>query len=241
MRLSAIAAARLVQEAGGEALVHFTCRDRNRLALSSDLLGAASLGLNNLLLVSGDYVTLGDHPQAKPVYDADSVQLLQIARGLMDGHDSAGLPLTGSPAFFLGAVVIPEADPLPPQLIKFEKKLAAGAQFFITSPVFDLDKLRRFREHLPETPVKLLVSVKVLGADEVAQAAAGQTRQVYSLPPDLVREMAGKEPEDILAMGVKAAGSLVKEIKQEKLADGVYLKAKGRTDLFTKILEAAGL
>ena len=241
MRLAAVAAARLVQEAGGEALVHFTCRDRNRLALESDLLGAASLGLNNLLLVSGDYVTLGDHPQAKPVYDADSVQLLQIARGLMDGHDSVGLPLTGSPAFFLGAVVIPEAEPLPPQLIKFEKKLAAGAQFFITPAVFDLDKLRRFREHLPETPVKLLVSVKVLGADEVALAAAGQWRKVYSLPPDLVSEMAGKEPEDILARGVEVASRLVKQIKQEKLADGVYLKAKGRTDLFTKIMGAAGI
>ncbi len=241
MRLAAVAAARLVQEAGGEALVHFTCRDRNRLALSSDLLGAASLGLENLLLVSGDYVTLGDHPQAKPVYDADSVQLLQIARGLMDGHDSAGLPLTGSPVFFLGAVVIPEAEPLPPQLIKFEKKLAAGAQFFVTPAVFDLDKLRRFREHLPGIPFNLLVSVKVLGADEVAQAAAGQTRQVYSLPPDLVSEMAGKEPDDILARGVEVASRLVKQIKQEKLADGVYLKAKGRTDLFTQILEAAGL
>jgi methylenetetrahydrofolate reductase (NADPH) len=241
MRLSAVAAARLVQEAGGEALVHFTCRDRNRLALESDLLGAASLGLNNLLLVSGDYVTLGDHPQAKPVYDADSVQLLQIAAGLVDGHDSAGLPLTGSPAFFLGAVVIPEAEPLSPQLLKFEKKLAAGAQFFITPPVFDLEKLRRFREHLPETPFKLLAGVKVLGADEVAQAAAGQWRKVYSLPPDLVREMAGKEPEDILAMGVKAAGRLIQQLKQEKLADGVYLKAQGRTDLFTQILQAAGL
>jgi len=240
MRLSAIAASRLVQEAGGEALVHFTCRDRNRLALESDLLGAASLGLENLLLVSGDYVTLGDHPQAKPVYDADSVQLLQIAAGFMDGHDSAGLALTGRPAFFLGAVVIPEAEPLPPQLMKFGKKLAAGAQFFITPPVFDLDKLRRFREHLPETPVKLLVSVKVLGADEVAQAAAGQWRKVYSLPPDLVHDLAGKEPEDILALGVKAAGRLVRQIRQEKLADGVYLKAKGRTDLFTKVLDAAG-
>ena len=241
MRLAAVAAARLVQEAGGEALVHLTCRDRNRLALSSDLLGAAVLGLENLLLVSGDYVTLGDHPQAKPVYDADSVQLLQLAAGLMDGHDSAGLPLTGSPAFFLGAVVIPEAEPLPPQLMKFEKKLAAGAQFFITPAVFDLDKLRRFREHLPETPCKLLVGVKVLGADEVAQAAAGQWRKVYSLPPDLVQEMAGKDPEDILARGVEVASRLVQQIKQEKLADGVYLKAKGRTDLFTKILEAAGL
>jgi methylenetetrahydrofolate reductase (NADPH) len=241
MRLSALAAARLVKEAGGEPLLTLTCRDRNRLALESDLLGAAVLGVENLLLVSGDYVTLGDHPQAKPVYDADSVQLLQVARGLADGHDSAGLSLKGSPAFFLGAVVIPEAEPLDPQLIKFEKKLTAGAQFFITPPVFDLDKLRRFRDHLPATPIKLLVSVKVLSADEIARAAAGRWRKVYSLPPDLVKDLGGKEPEEIMAGGVAVVGRLVQQIKQEKLADGVYLKAKGRTDLLTKILEIAGL
>jgi methylenetetrahydrofolate reductase (NADPH) len=241
MRLSAVAAARLVKEAGAEVLLHLTCRDRNRLALESDLLGAAVLGLENILLVSGDYVTLGDHPQAKPVYDADSVQLLQIAQGLADGHDSAGLPLQGNPVFFLGAVVIPEADPLAPQLLKFEKKLAAGAQFFVTPPVFDLEKLRRFRENLPANPMKLLVAVKVLGADEVAQAAAGQWRKVYSVPPELVKELSGQDPDDLLARGAAAAGRLVKQIKQDKLADGVYLTAKGRTELLTAILEAAGL
>jgi methylenetetrahydrofolate reductase (NADPH) len=241
MRLSAMAAARLVREAGAEVLVHLTCRDRNRLALESDLLGAAVLGLENILLVSGDYVTLGDHPQAKPVYDADSVQLLQVAQGLANGHDSAGLPLQGNPVFFLGAVVIPEAEPLAPQLLKFEKKLAAGAQFFVTPPVFDLEKLRRFREQLPANPAKLLVAVKVLGADEVAQAAAGQWRKVYSVPADLVQELSGKDADDLLARGAAAAGRLVQQIKQDKLADGVYLKAKGRTDLFNKILEVAGL
>jgi methylenetetrahydrofolate reductase (NADPH) len=241
MRLSSVAAACLVQKAGGEALVHFSCRDRNRLALESDLLGAASLGLENILVVSGDYVTLGDHPQAKPVYDADSVQLLQIVQGLAAGHDSAGLPLQGNPTFFPGAVVIPEADPLAPQLIKFQKKVIAGAQFFITPSIFDLDKLRRFREHLPGKAVKLLVSVKVLGADEVAQAAAGQLRKVYSVPPDLVNDLAGKDPEEILVKGVEVASRLVQRIKQEKLADGVYLKAKGRADLLTKIMDGAGL
>jgi 5,10-methylenetetrahydrofolate reductase len=116
MRVASLAAARLVKDAGGEPLVNLTCRDRNRLALESDLLGAAVLGLENLLLLSGDYITLGDHPQAKPVYDADSVQLLQIVQGLMAGQDSAGLYLNGNPAFYPGAVVIPEADPLAPPL-----------------------------------------------------------------------------------------------------------------------------
>jgi methylenetetrahydrofolate reductase (NADPH) len=241
MRLAPVAAARLVQDAGGEPLVHLTCRDRNRLALESDLLGAAVLGLENLLLVSGDYVTLGDHPQAKPVYDADSVQLLQIVQGLMAGQDSAGHPLNGNPVFFPGAVVIPEADPLSPQLLKFEKKFIAGAQFFVTPPVFDLEKLRGFREQLPLEPVKLLAGIKVLGAEDAALAAAGQWRKVYSLPPDLLTEMSGKEPEEVLTLGAVAAGRLLKQIKEEKLADGVYLKAKGRTDLLMKVLEAAGL
>jgi 5,10-methylenetetrahydrofolate reductase len=241
MRVSALAAARLVQDAGGEPLLHLTCRDRNRLALESDLLGAAVLGLENILLVSGDYVTLGDHPQAKPVYDADSVQLLQIVQGLMAGQDSAGRPLNGNPTFFQGAVVIPEADPLAPQLLKCEKKITAGAQFFVTPPIFDLDKFRAFREKLPRNPVKLLAGIKVLGSEDAVLAAAGQWRKVYSLPRDLVDELAGKEPEEVLTLGAAAAARLLRQIKEEKLADGVYLKAKGRMDLFTKILKDAGL
>ncbi|OGR08874.1 MAG: hypothetical protein A3K23_02985 [Desulfobacca sp. RBG_16_58_9] len=241
MLLSPLAAGRAVREVGGDPLLHLTCRDRNRLALESDLLGAAALGLENILVVSGDYVTLGDHPQAKPVYDADSVQLLQIARGLMEGHDSAGWPLSGSPAFYLGAVVIPQAEPLVPQLIKFEKKVAAGAQFFITPPVFDLEKFRQFRQMLPPHPVKLLASVKVLSAEEVAQAAAGQWRQVYSIPPEVVQELSGLGPEEVLAKGAEVAGRLLKQIKAAGLADGVCVKAKGRSDLMAMVLEAAGV
>ncbi len=241
MRLAALAAGWTVKNSGAEPLVHLTCRDRNRLALESDLLGAAALGLENLLVVSGDYITLGDHPEAKPVYDADSVQLLQIAGGLMAGRDSAGLPLDGSPEFYLGAVVVPEAEPLAPQLIKYEKKVAAGARFFVTPPVFDLEKFRRFRQELPPHPVKLLASVKVLSPEETAQAASGQWRKVYSVPQRLVEGLAGKNPEEILAIGADNAGYLLKRIREEKLADGVYIKARGRRDLLARVLEAAGV
>jgi methylenetetrahydrofolate reductase (NADPH) len=240
MRLSPLAAGRLVQDAGGEPLLHLTCRDRNRLALQSDLLGASALGMENLLLVSGDYVTLGDHPQAKPVYDADSVQLLDLARGLMEGRDQAGLELHGVPVFYLGAAVIPEAEPLAPQLIKFEKKVAAGARFFITPPVFDLEKFRRFREVLPVNPVKILAAVKVLSAEEVQQAAAGQWRKVYSVPPELLQELQGLEGEELASKAAAAAGRLLRQLQAEKLVDGVYIKAKGRMDLFDQVLAAAG-
>ncbi|MDI6855017.1 MAG: methylenetetrahydrofolate reductase [Deltaproteobacteria bacterium] len=241
MRLSALACCRLVQEAGGEALLHLACRDKNRLALESELLGAAALGIENLLLVSGDYVTLGDHPDAKPVYDADSVQLLQIAGGLMAGRDSTGQALDGSPSFFLGAVVIPEAEPWGPQLVKFEKKLAAGAQFFITPPVFDLEKLKSFRQQTTASAAKLLAAVKVLSPEEAAQAKTGEWRKVYAIPPDLLARFEGKDGNDFFQAGAELAGNLVGRIKDEKLADGIYLKAEGRPDLLGKILEVAGM
>jgi 5,10-methylenetetrahydrofolate reductase len=240
MKLSALAAARLVKEAGGEPLLLMTCRDRNRLALESDLLGAGALGLENILALSGDFVSLGDHPDAKPVYDADSVQLLQIAQGLMSGHDSAGLSLKGNPNFYLGAVLIPEADPVGPQLLKVKKKLEAGAGFFITAPVFDVEKFRQFRESLGPLTVKLMACLKVPKASEVEQAAQGQHEKVYSLPPEAVQELAGGDPEEVLRKGAALVGRLLRKIREAKLADGVYVKARGRGDLMALVLEAAG-
>lgn len=241
MRLAALVAAQKVKEAGAEPLLHLTCRDRNRLALESDLLGAGALGLENILAISGDFVSLGDHPDAKPVYDADSVQFLQIARGLMAGHDSADQPLQGNPQFCLGAVLIPEADPLGPQLLKVRKKLAAGVDFFITAPIFDLKKLSAFRQQLGDQNVKVLACVKVPKASEVEQASQGQLRKVYSLPSNLVQELSDPDPETVLKKGAALAGRLIKEIKAQKLADGVYVKARGRGDLMALILEKAGL
>jgi 5,10-methylenetetrahydrofolate reductase len=241
MKLSALAAARLVKEAGAEPLLHLTCRDRNRLALESDLLGAGALGLENILAVSGDFVSLGDHPDAKPVYDADSVQFLQIAHGLMDGYDSAGQELQGSPRFCLGAVLIPEADPLGPQLLKVRKKVAAGAEFFITAPIYDLKKLSSFRQQLGIDQVKIIACVKVPKPADIEQASQGQLRKVYSLPPGMVRELTDADPEAGLKKGAALAGRLIKEIKAQKLADGVYVKAQGRPDLMALVLEMAGV
>jgi methylenetetrahydrofolate reductase (NADPH) len=240
MKLSPLAAARLVQEAGGEPLLLMTCRDRNRLALESDLLGAGALGIENILALSGDFVTLGDHPDAKPVYDADSVQLLQIARGLMTGHDSAGLSLTGNPQFYLGAVLFPVADPVAPQLLKVKKNLEAVVEFFITAPMFTLEKFRQFKQSVGYQAVKFMACLKVPGASEVEEASLGQHRKVYSLPPNVVQELTGTDPEEVLRKGAALTGRLLKEIREQKLADGVYVKAQGRGDLMAEILKAAG-
>ena len=139
MRLGSLAVSVLLKQKGFEPIYQLTCRDRNRLALQSDLLSAAALGIENVLITTGDHPTLGDHPQAKPVFDLDSVQLLQAARKLETGRDLNGNKLIGTfPKFCLGAAVNPGADPWEPQLMKMDKKVAAGAEFFQTQAVFDL-------------------------------------------------------------------------------------------------------
>ncbi|MEW5912181.1 MAG: methylenetetrahydrofolate reductase [Thermodesulfobacteriota bacterium] len=171
-RLSPLMAGQaLVQHAGAEVVMTLTCRDRNRLALTSDLLAAAAAGVGNLMLVSGDFVSLGDQPGAKPVYDLDSVQLLQLAAELGQGRDLAG-GLEGPAIFFLGASLAPEARPLGPQLIKLKKKLAAGAGFLITKPLRGLEGLKEFASVAGELPVKLIAGLEVAAGAEPAEALA---------------------------------------------------------------------
>jgi 5,10-methylenetetrahydrofolate reductase len=158
----------------------------------------------------------------------------------MAGHDSTDQPLKGNPQFCLGAVLIPEADPVGPQLLKARKKLAAGAEFFITAPIYDLKKLSLFRQQLGDQNVKIIACVKVPKPSEVEQAGQGQLRKVYSLPPEVVQELGSADPEEVMNKGAALAGRLIKEIKNQKLANGVYVKARGRGDLMALILEKAG-
>lgn len=178
-RLDPVAAAAAVKDkAGAEVIVTLTCRDRNRLALTSAMLAAAAAGLENLLLVSGDYVTLGDHPQAKGVYDLDSVQALQLAGTLGAGSDMAGGRLSGAPNFFLGAGVSPLAQPLAGQVMKLKKKLAAGAKFIITMPVSQAGQFAKFHDLINGVQCKLLAGVELgEGADvQTAGTLAGELK-----------------------------------------------------------------
>ena len=143
-----------MKERGGEPILQVTCRDRNRLALQAELLFAYSRGICNVLSLTGDSVDVGDHKEAKPVFDLDSVQLLRLARTLESGTDMGGNELKGAPKFCLGSSVHPEADFIEPQLVKFEKKVAAGAQFFQTQGIFDLAGLRRFMQYASQFEVK---------------------------------------------------------------------------------------
>lgn len=132
MRVSSLTGCQLIKERGGHPVLQMTGRDRNRLALQSDLLSANIFGIYDVLCLTGDHLSIGDHPQAKPVFDLESVQLIQVVRQLEQGRDMAGNELKGAAEFHVGAVVNPGSDPLEPQLMKFEKKVKAGAEFFQT-------------------------------------------------------------------------------------------------------------
>ena len=144
MRYPSLGGCLMVKDLGGEVILQMTCRDRNRLALQADLLFAASRGIQNVLCLTGDSVMLGDHKEAKSVFDLDSSQLLATVRRMEKGKDLGGNDLDGAVSFCAGAIVTPEADPIEPQLIKFEKKIEAGAEFIQTQAVYNLDKFAEF-------------------------------------------------------------------------------------------------
>ena len=134
--------------------MQMTCRDRNRIAIQSDLMGASMLGIRNILCLTGDYPTVGDHKEAKPVYDLDSVQVMQLVQGLNNGRDLAGNKLDGATQFTIGAAVTPEADPLGPMLAKFEVKVRAGAQFFQTQAIYHPEQFASFMKAVRPFKVK---------------------------------------------------------------------------------------
>jgi 5,10-methylenetetrahydrofolate reductase len=156
MRICSLAVCKIALEKGLEPILQMTCRDRNRIGLQADLLGASTLEIKNVLCMTGDHVSAGDHKQAKPVYDVESVQLLKIVDGLNNGKDMSGNELKGSTDFFQGGVVTPESNPIEPQLMKFEKKVDAGAKFFQTQAIYDIEKFKDFMSHAKKFPVKIL-------------------------------------------------------------------------------------
>jgi len=236
MCMSPWAVCRLALEQGVEPIMHVACRDRNRLALQSDLLAAASIGIKNILCVSGDHVKFGDHIDAKPVHDIDSVHLLTVAKALAEGKDMAGNPLKGSPAFFLGATANPEADPLEPQLIKVDKKIKAGASFLVTHPVFNIENLKRFMNHVKQSKVKVIAGIRLLVPEEASKYKDGSYPGLL-VPDDLIEEIKGADTGKCM----KLAGDLIKEIKSANLCDGIHITAPGHEEKIPDIMKAGGL
>lgn len=236
MRLGSLASCVLLKERGIEPIFQMTCRDRNRIALQSDLLSAYVLGIENVLCLTGDYVTLGDHPQAKPVFDLDSVSLLYAARELEKGKDLAGKELKGSPNFLLGACVTPGAEPLEPQLIKMEKKAKAGAQFFQTQTIYEPRKFEEFMQEARKFNVPVLVGIVLIRSVAMARFMNRNVAGVH-VPEELIDEM--DKAENKARKSIEIAARLIKEMKD--MCQGVHIMAIGLEARVPVVLDTAGL
>ena len=238
MRISSLAICKLIKEKGGEPILQLTCRDRNRLALQSELLSASVLGIDSVLCLTGDYITVGDHPEAKPVFDLDSVLLLQTVGLLNGGKDLAGKELQGATNLFPGAVVTPEADPIEPQMAKFAKKVEAGAKFFQTQAIYDMDNFKRFMEKARKYDTKIQAGIVLLVSPGMAKYMNKNVPGIF-VPDELIKEMSEAEKGQGVEAGIRIAGRMIKQLREEKVCDGVHIMAIGKEDRVPDILKAA--
>ena len=240
MRLGSMATCKILQDAGLNAIFQMTCRDRNRIALQSDLLSAAALGIENILCLTGDHTKMGDHPGAKPVFDLDSVSLLHTVSQLEKGVDLGGNALVGEfPKFAKGAVVSPCSDSVDAQLAKMERKVMAGAEYFQTQAIFEPEKFIKFMEKAKQfgKPVQLgIIIPKSAGmAKFMNKNVAG-----INVPQEMIDELAAdKEKAKAGITGVEIAARIIKECKP--YCQGLHIMALGWEDKVPELLKQAGL
>ena len=236
MTMAPIAVAHLLRDRGIEPILQLTCRDRNRLALQSELLAACALGVGSFLCMSGDPPSGGDHPDAKPVFDLDAVALLRAAHMLEFGRDLAGNQLDGSPSIVAGAVVNPGAADLDLELRRMEEKVEAGASFFQTQATYDPPAFERFMERARGFGVPVLAGMIVLKSGSMARTVNYNLPGV-SVPEAIVQELEAAEspPERT----VEISARLIREI--QPMCAGVHIMAIGWESRIPEIVRGAGL
>ena len=239
MRASSLAVSKAVLDAGIDPIFQMTCRDRNRLALQADLLGAAMLGIRNLLLLTGDDPKAGDHPDAKPVFDINSAALMQVAKGLTEGKDMAGKELAGRPTFCIGAACDPGAKDLDVELQKLRAKIQGGAEFFQTQAVFDPPTLQAFMARARSSASSELYKPVLAGILLVksAKMARYMNEHVWGIhvPDPLIERF--ERSSDKRAECVAVTVELIRAIRE--FADGIHLYALGSEELVPEILKEA--
>ncbi len=242
MRIASLATCSIIRQKGGEPILQMTCRDRNRMGLESDLLGANILGIDNVLCLTGDYISVGDHLDAKPVFDIDSVQLVQMVRMMEQGMDIGGNKLNAPVHFCCGAIVTPEANPIGPQLMKYEKKVKAGIEFVQTQAIYDIDNFKKFMEYARKvnSNVKILAGIVLLTGAGMAKYMNANVPGIV-VPDALIEELKSAEKGKAVQKGIEIAGRMIKRLKDEKICDGVHIMAIGREGVVPDILAAAGL
>jgi len=235
MRMSSLGAAMILQKQGLEAVVQVCCRDRNRIALQADLLAAYGCGIGNVMAVTGQDPSYGDHHKARPVYDIDIFELLQVIQDLQKGRDMAGIQLAGSPAFLVGSTVDAGAKGKSPELEleEMNKKIEAGASFFITPPLFDVESLKPFMKRADRQKTIIIPTVLLLKSLGMARYIARNMQDVY-VPEELI-ERIRKSPDKVREC-IRIAGELVTTLKKEGF-DGVLLATLGWEHKLPEILE----
>jgi 5,10-methylenetetrahydrofolate reductase len=241
MRLGSLVTSALCVQGGLEPIFQMTCRDRNRIALQSDLLGAWVMGIKNVLALTGDLPALGDHPQAKGVFDLDSVTLLQAITRLNEGFDLSGNELKGKPSFFAGAVVKVDSNTEAAaelQIAKMQKKIAAGAKFFQTQAVYDAGSFDKFMKRVEKYKVPVMAGIIPLKNAGMAKYMNANVAGVH-VPDELIQKMSAAAKEDREKTGIQIAAELIKQMKP--MCQGVHIMAIGWEKKVPEIMAAAGL
>ena len=240
MRLGSLAMCKALKDEGLTPIYQLTCRDRNRIALQSDLLSAAMFGIENLLLLTGDHTKLGDHPQAKPVFDLDSVSLIHAVTKLEEGVDLGGNELIGEPPKFAkGAVVSPCSDSVDAQLAKMERKVMAGADYFQTQAVFEPEKFIKFMEKAKQFGNPVQVGIIIPKSAGMAKFMNNNVAGIH-VPDEMIEELKkDKEKTKAGITGVEIAARIIKECKP--YCQGVHIMAMGWESKVPALLEQAGI
>jgi len=231
LHLSSLAFCALLKQKGLDPILQMTCRDRNSLALQSDILGAYALGIRNVLALSGDYPRKVQYKAVKPVFDIDSVQLVKLIRDMENGKDLAGEDLKGSPKFCVGAVVNPTADPLDMQLIKLQKKVDAGAEFIQTQIVYDVNAFKFFRDRTKDIKTKYILGILPFRTYKMAEFLANEVQGV-NVPQSVLKRM--ENAKDPVKEGIEISIEIINSLKG--YIDGIHLMTLNYVDVIPEIL-----
>ena len=238
MKLGSLASSVYLKREGIEPIFQLTCRDRNRIALQSDLLSACSLGIENVLCLTGDHIKLGDHKSAKAVFDIDSVQLIAMASNLNRGYDMVGNRLTEPTSMAIGAVVNPAFEPLDLQLMKMEKKIEAGAQFFQTQTVYDPARFELFIKKAGQFGVPIQYGIVIIKSPEMGRFMNDHVSGV-KVPDSFIEEIESAPRDGRKEKAIEMTARLVAEIAP--MVQGVHFMPLGWSDVVPQILARAGL
>lgn len=241
--MSSVAVCSLLTRVGYSMIMQVSCRDRNRISIQGDVLGGAAMGVANVLCLTGDGVQVGDHPQAKPVFDLDSTSLLSLVKTMRDGgHFQSGRKIVSPPHLFLGAAANPFAPPFDYRPLQLGKKIAAGAQFVQTQYCYDIERLKNFmavvRDHGLDRQAFILVGVGPLASARAAEWMRNNVPGVH-IPDDIVKRLS--QAQDAKQEGRKVCIEMIQQIRDIEGVAGVHVMAYRQEETVAEIIDRAGV